>query len=577
MNILVTNPYRVLGVFSNISESELLKQKTRHARFLSVGKSDTATTDFRFLGPITRTVEMVEEAMKAIEQPNEKLLYSLMWFINLTPSDGIAFENLRNGNVDKAKEIWGLACQAKEISAKNFSACLNLSSILIAEAFTQIENSPETIEESTLLLDLGLELKGRLFNSEGIALIADIVVDGSLDGKSSSLSVAQNDETASKFAEFLYTFAKPLFTSKWGPSDFCKALENLSPEAAFSFQNRLTEDPIIRIKEMISKSETQVKANVRKALASAKELFDSSNPVLSDLEKILGKESSTAHNMRNNIANQILNCAIGFFNKFHEDPDVDPGKDTVAMFELAEAMQPTGEIAQRLRENKPTIFEWMVANESILKIKTELKVIDQVVKRGARSSTCSEVLSAAQEVFSVIHPVKNLRDVPKDSISLLCDRGFAPLVMRAIELLNELQSDIEMLSNKLPESWFAPNQRTIITEMRLELGLDEMRRDRVSKKLSEFNLGGFSIMASELRQLLKSLISDFKRESIEARKILKLAMKCNPSPAFEKHLQNNLEILGKSIKFADTTLGQIITWLVIGAFILLPLLFLLSR
>ena len=552
MNILARNPYRILGVFSNISESELLKQKTRHARFLSVGKSEVAPTDFDFLGPITRTVELVEESSKAIEQPNEKLNYSLMWFIDLTPSDGVAFENLRNGNIEKAKEIWGLACQAKEITAKNFSACLNLSTLLLAEAFTQIETSPNTIGESTLLLDLGLELKGRLFSSEGIALIADIVVDGSLDGKSSSLSVSQNDETASRFAEFLYNFAKPLFSSKWGPSDFCKALENLSSEAAFNFQNRLTEGPVIRIKEMISKSEKRVKADIRDALGSAKELFDSSKPVLAELEGIAGTENSAAQSMRNNIANQLLNCAIGFFNEFHEDPDVDPGKDTLAMFGLAEAMRPTGEVAQRLTENKPTIFEWIDANKIEGVVRAELKSIRETLQGTDRKTSCNDLVTSAHRISEIISAAKKRQEVSKEALTLLTDQGFWPLVGRSIEIINEIQNELSSLVS------------------------DPMVRMRL-----QGNAGfGYHHSTEELRNQIKSLVEESERQGRFAVKLLRIALASHPSDKFRAHLKKNLDILsegsGNSQGSApDESKGCI--WFIVGCLVFFLLLFILDQ
>ena len=106
MQLIQNNPYRVLGLPITATEREIAKQINTLATYAEMGKTKSLETDFPFLSLIDRTPHTIEEAKKQIEQSESKLLYSLFWFWKNNSADELAFEVLKEGNIDKAIYIW---------------------------------------------------------------------------------------------------------------------------------------------------------------------------------------------------------------------------------------------------------------------------------------------------------------------------------------------------------------------------------------------------------------------------------------------------------------------------------------
>ncbi len=107
MNILQNNPYRLLGVYSNSPTKERLANHNRMKAFLKVGKPVSFPLDLsKYLSEINRTESSVADAETKLTLPKDQILYAQFWFIKETPLDDVAFNNLVDGKIDKAEEIW---------------------------------------------------------------------------------------------------------------------------------------------------------------------------------------------------------------------------------------------------------------------------------------------------------------------------------------------------------------------------------------------------------------------------------------------------------------------------------------
>jgi hypothetical protein len=126
MKLIHHNPFRVAGILSNASERELQKQKTRTKAFTKVGKEIKSDYDFHILENLIRTEESINKAFSDIQQNQNKVNHALFWFINTSPYDNTALEYLKNGDAEKAVEIWDKVTHNKIINSKNFSAFNNL-------------------------------------------------------------------------------------------------------------------------------------------------------------------------------------------------------------------------------------------------------------------------------------------------------------------------------------------------------------------------------------------------------------------------------------------------------------------
>ena len=126
MNIISSNPYRLLGVYSNSSIKDRIANANRLNAYLKVGKLITFPLDLSDLMlPPIRTVESIEHANGCINLPKDQLRYALFWFIKATSIDEIALSYLQKGDAEKAKKLF-----AKK---ETFSSLINLGVLALVQ------------------------------------------------------------------------------------------------------------------------------------------------------------------------------------------------------------------------------------------------------------------------------------------------------------------------------------------------------------------------------------------------------------------------------------------------------------
>lgn len=125
LEIIKTNPYRLLGIYSNSPTRERVANHNRLKAFLKVGKPVSFPLDLPQLLPaIIRTEESAIEADAKLALPNEQLRYAQFWFVKVTPIDDIAMNHLMTGNVDNAIAIWGRKDTASSLQNRIVCALL---------------------------------------------------------------------------------------------------------------------------------------------------------------------------------------------------------------------------------------------------------------------------------------------------------------------------------------------------------------------------------------------------------------------------------------------------------------------
>ena len=107
LDIIINNPYRLLGIYSNSPTKERVANHNRLKAFLKVGKEVTFPLDLPNLLPaITRSEESLSRADANLTLPDEQLRYAQFWFMKAGPLDDIAMNHLVSGNVNEAISIW---------------------------------------------------------------------------------------------------------------------------------------------------------------------------------------------------------------------------------------------------------------------------------------------------------------------------------------------------------------------------------------------------------------------------------------------------------------------------------------
>ena len=107
ISIIINNPYRILGVFTNSSKKEIVANKGKLNAFLKVGKNLEFPLDLKTILPsVQRNINSLAQAESVLSLAKDQLRYVLFWFVNQTQIDDIAFNHLIAGNIDTAISIW---------------------------------------------------------------------------------------------------------------------------------------------------------------------------------------------------------------------------------------------------------------------------------------------------------------------------------------------------------------------------------------------------------------------------------------------------------------------------------------
>jgi len=167
LELIINNPYRVLGVQSTASRKELVKRVNDLAMFAEMGKSKDFPLDLSDIFPLNRSPENIKEAERKLENDESKILYSCFWFLTNDSVDELALECLSKGDIDKAYLIWSQ--QIEKTQNPKFSWRLNRSTL----AFFKIgKYGFDKTVLATILEDIGYiiddyfqELKEKIWNT----------------------------------------------------------------------------------------------------------------------------------------------------------------------------------------------------------------------------------------------------------------------------------------------------------------------------------------------------------------------------------------------------------------------------
>ena len=342
MNIIKHNPFRVLGLLGNSTERELQKQIGLIKAFARVGKTKSFDYDFEFIGDFTRNSDEIQQASNSIEQAHKKLLYSLFWFVKNNQFDEIAFNNLKENQTYKAIEIWNKTLK-EEITSKNYSSYLNLSTLYIA--LSTIDNQVELQK-----LQAGISLKGNLIHSENLKDFSKLVTGNGV--------VNDPIEISKKFVDEIIELLKPYLNKENGIStNDLISLFNTFPKSIQKYISaKFTEIPISSIEDKIEKTVIKRKKSLRDAGAYGNEHYISTKDDLVLLRGILDKENMQLQMITNKLANEILQCSIDFFNEVREEEGpLDPRYIALLIAKNAKSVGPTGQVRNRVIEALDTL------------------------------------------------------------------------------------------------------------------------------------------------------------------------------------------------------------------------------
>ncbi len=106
MDLVLRNPFRVLGLPVTASNREIAKRVSDLEMFAELGKDKTYPNDFPDLGEIDRSMEAIKDAARRIELPEMRVFHSFFWFRDGDTVDELAFECLTNFELLETDSVW---------------------------------------------------------------------------------------------------------------------------------------------------------------------------------------------------------------------------------------------------------------------------------------------------------------------------------------------------------------------------------------------------------------------------------------------------------------------------------------
>lgn len=106
MDLVLRNPFRVLGLPVTASSREIAKRVSDLEMFAELGKDKTYPHDFPGLGVIDRSMEAIKDAARRIELPEMRVFHSFFWFRDGDTVDELAFECLTNFELLETDGVW---------------------------------------------------------------------------------------------------------------------------------------------------------------------------------------------------------------------------------------------------------------------------------------------------------------------------------------------------------------------------------------------------------------------------------------------------------------------------------------
>lgn len=430
MNPITENPYRILGVLAGCSERELLRQATKISRYADIGQAVEFDYDFIFFGGFKRDPISLKKASSRLEQAAQKVHWALFWFVKANHIDDAALSHLKDGNLQKAADIWALPLKGKEISSRNYSAAINLSTL-------QIFASTKHRDLDSALFKKSIGLKGKVLCSVAFDDYVELVTGEKQTGIRDLIIKEFVDETLQLIKSFL---DKP---NGIPARQFISAFAKFPEEISLYLKNKFTAAEIRRVEKELDSVRKGIKENPADAGTFGVGLFQRTTEDLKTIRKILGSKSVQFQTLNNKVAEEILQCSISYFIHFRDHDSVDPGPIALELLRLARGMEPTGAVNHRIEENAPTIEKWVEdeperKKQRLTSIDFEYirLLLDQFQELEPEISNAGKLLTQAKPKLEKIGQILGRRD---DVYLMLSSAVVGNATGMAVSVVNEKQ------------------------------------------------------------------------------------------------------------------------------------------
>jgi hypothetical protein len=336
MDLVLSNPFRVLGLPVTASSREIAKRVSDLEMLAELGKDKTYPNDFSDLGDIDRSMDAIKEAARRIELPEMRVFHSFFWFRNGDAVDALAFECLSHFELLETDSVWtkqfekhsGIGKVSWRINRSAFSIWMagdleDSGTVYFEQALEDIAFASEDLyDEATALIPGASQVSPQRVRE----LIADALIE--MAGKSSGLVYGPN---AIRMAEHCMYFREK--TLEYVTARITKPLANAIQDAvdrSKAKRDQGTSIDDLRLKNGLSKVEH----------------------IIYELRESLGESHPGFQAVANSFADEVIACAINAINSHQAVPTA------LVLAEWAAELPSYGQTRQWLLEQRGKIFTW---------------------------------------------------------------------------------------------------------------------------------------------------------------------------------------------------------------------------
>ena len=477
MDLVLKNPFRILGVPVTATAREIAKRASDLEIFAEMGKDKVYPQDYRVLGAIDRSLDAVKDAVRRIEKPQDRLFYSLFWFRSVDAVDATALDSFQGGSLGQAIQLLD-----KKISGTNqpkYSWRLNRSSLILAKLAI---GTVDPVLFKCLYNDIGAVLSDHS---------AEFLEEAAID----RADIFDLNPVFEKVVADLLGVARQYYDRAENQLEWIDLFAAFPRESKKYAKLKIVSPIMQQVQDAIEYSE-QLRArkdlNALRKFNHLKEL----EGVIHQLHAVLGDHDVSFTAVANAYVDEICTCSVLAHNQFDETALA------VKMLEWAAQLPSYGSIKQNVAEKKQQL-------EEILRDQVELEsytpIFDELKKPMYNVSQASDKLFSLQRQLQIIKN-KQGRGGQYTEMSSTC---VGHILNFLIEDVNRAQ---ENLANRQANS-VAGFKQLLDTALRLinqlhDFDMDDERRAHL--KRNHQALLGLKQQVDQATQSNSSSISDFK-------------------------------------------------------------------
>ncbi len=463
MELVLNNPFRVLGLPATASTRDITKRISDLETFVELGKVKSYPHDFLGLGTLDRSLGAIKDAARKIEQADGRLFHSFFWFRAGDSVDELALESLAAGSVDEAVALWNK--QLDKRSSKKYTWRLNKGVLHLLKA------SGKTLDSSEM--DKALEALGFVISDDLDESIEDV-----LTGNEARLN---RDSLLKRVINELVTLVQSYSNNPYGNNAF-KIVDSLwsFPAEAINYATSKILNPLIEEIDDAIKISENLRANDDLEALKSKNHLDKVEKIIWDLKEMLGEDDIRFQTVANSYADEVCACAVKALNHFKNT------KLASILIDWAGSLPAYSRIKVRIEENIETIQEWVdndeedeVFGDIVKRLKVDVYTLTQAanmlkdmqfflaqikVKVGAgdnryrkTSSACAHhilgflihTVNSAQDSFDSTKNIKELHSTISEAISLTRKLLLLDLDVETRARVNKNLATISGIDNQL--------------------------------------------------------------------------------------------------------------------------------